>query len=81
LEVASLLFGDHYRFFGARFQILPAVLRPSRTLAQRGVFASEADITEAGKEIRVSAELAGLEKKDVEVNVTADTLRIAPIPT
>ena len=36
LEVAPLLFGDHYRFCGARFQILPAVLRPSRTLAQRG---------------------------------------------
>jgi HSP20 family protein len=51
-------------------------LRPSRTLAQRGVFAPELDIKETGKEIRVSAELPGLEKKDVEVDVTADTLTI-----
>src|SRR4030095_13599285 len=49
LEVTPLLFGDHYRFFGARFQILPAVLRPSRTLAQRGVFASDVDILRLAK--------------------------------
>jgi HSP20 family molecular chaperone IbpA len=40
------------------------------------MFAPEVDITETGKEIRVSAELPGLEKKDVEVDVTADTLTI-----
>jgi HSP20 family protein len=52
-------------------------LRPSRTLAQRGAFAPEMDVTETEKEIRISAELPGLEKKDIQLNVTADTLTIS----
>ena len=41
-----------------------------------GRFAPEIDLTETDKEIRVSAELPGLEEKDIEVTMTDGALNI-----
>jgi len=39
-------------------------------------FSPKVDITDTGSEIKVSAELPGLEDKDIEVTLTKDTLTI-----
>jgi HSP20 family protein len=41
-----------------------------------GVFTPSIDVTDTGNEIRVAAELPGLEDKDIEVSLTRDTLTI-----
>jgi HSP20 family protein len=42
----------------------------------RGAFSPSVDVTEGEKEITVRAELPGMEEKDIEVNLSADSLTI-----
>ena len=49
-------------------------LRPPS--ARSEVFIPHVDVVDADKEIRVSAELPGMDEKDIEVTLTADTLTI-----
>jgi HSP20 family protein len=39
-------------------------------------FSPQVDITDNGKEIRVTAELPGIDEKDVEISLSGDTLTI-----
>ena len=41
------------------------------------VFAPQLDVTDTDKEVRICAELPGIEAKDLDVNVTDDTLTIS----
>ncbi len=41
-----------------------------------GVFSPNIDVVETDKEIRISAELPGMEEKDIEVSLNKDTLTI-----
>jgi HSP20 family protein len=41
-----------------------------------GAFAPEVDISENDKEVRISAELPGVDEKDLEVSVTEDSISI-----
>lgn len=41
-----------------------------------GVFSPNIDVVENDKEIRISAELPGMEEKDIEVSLTKDSLSI-----
>ncbi len=50
--------------------------RTSLMNRQFGSFAPEMDVKETDKEVRVTAELPGLEEKDVEVTLTEGTLTI-----
>ena len=63
------LFDD---FFGGR------VLEPFGALGEGwDVFSPQVDVVETDKEIRVSAELPGLDDKDVEVSLSRDVLTIS----
>jgi HSP20 family protein len=42
----------------------------------QGMFAPEVDVTETDKEVRVSAELPGVDEKDVDVSLAEDTITI-----
>src|ERR1043165_675662 len=50
--------------------------RSSSDLLSRGDFLPQVDMTETGKEVRITAELPGLDDKDVEVTVLDNTLSI-----
>jgi HSP20 family protein len=41
------------------------------------IFAPQLDVTETDKEIKICAELPGIESKDLDINVTDDTLTIS----
>jgi HSP20 family protein len=43
---------------------------------QYGVFHPKIDVTETDKEIRISAELPGIDNKDIDVSLTKDSLTI-----
>lgn len=59
-------------FFGG-FGLTPfgALEEPGRSFSPR------VDVVDAGKEVRVSAELPGMEEKDVEVTLSSDMLTIS----
>ncbi len=59
-------------FFGG-FSLSPWE-SPERGIAQ--AFTPRVDVTETDREIKISAELPGMEEKDIEVSLTRDTLTI-----
>jgi HSP20 family protein len=60
-------------FFGSRFGLAPF----GRLAEQFGTFSPQVDVTESDQEIKVSAELPGLDEKDIEVSLGRGMLTIS----
>jgi len=72
-EEMDRMFGD---FFGRRYRLGPGMALATRE--ERRPFFREAlcDVQETDREVIVTAELPGMEKSDISVNVTQDALEI-----
>ena len=66
------LFDD---FFGRGFGLTP--YNRGGFMEGFGSFAPQVDVTENEKEVKITAELPGLEEKDLDVSLTSDTLTIS----
>jgi len=64
------------RLFDDVFSGVPVSLRRMDRGASLGAFAPRVDVSETDKEVKISAELPGMEEKDVTVEVDAETILI-----
>lgn len=62
-------------FFGGGFGLAP--FGGSRFMESFGDFSPRVDVTENEKEVRITAELPGLEEKDIDVSLSNDVLTIS----